>query len=111
MKPIRSLCLAVLAAALPLAASAQHDPGPGKPPVVDLKPPPGSATPQAEGHAGPDGPSKGGMSHKGMDANGDGMLSRDEFMRHHELMYDRMEKTPDGQVDMKKMHSRGGAHR
>lgn len=111
MNTVRSLCLAALAAALPFAVSAQHDPGPGKPPVVNLKPPPGSATPQAKGHAGPDGASKGGMSHKGMDANGDGMLSREEFMRHHELMYDRMEKTPDGQVDMKKMHSHRGAHR
>lgn len=111
MNTVRSLCAAVLAAALPFAVCAQHEPGQGKPPVVDLKPPPGSATPQAKGHAGPDGARKGGMSHEGMDANGDGMLSRDEFMRHHELMYDRMEKTPDGQVDMKKMHSHGGTHR
>ena len=30
-----------------------------------------------------------------MDTNGDGMLSKDEFMKGHEIMFDRM-KGPDG---------------
>jgi hypothetical protein len=108
MNTLRLLHLAALAAALPFAAHAQHDSAAGKPPVVDLKPPPGSATPQAKGHAGPDGATD---RHAGMDSNGDGLISREEFMRHHETMYDRMEKTPDGQVDMKRMHSPGASHR
>lgn len=39
---------------------------------------------------------------KGMDANGDGVLSKDEFMKAHEAMFDSM-KNKDGVVDMKNM--------
>ena len=40
---------------------------------------------------------------KMMDTNNDGMLSRDEFMKHHEAMYDKMKKNKDGMVDIKDM--------
>lgn len=43
------------------------------------------------------------MDMKMMDANNDGMLSRDEFMKHHEAMYEKMKKNKDGMVDMKEM--------
>ena len=43
------------------------------------------------------------MDMKMMDMNNDGMLSRDEFMKHHEAMYDKMKKNKDGMVDMKDM--------
>ena len=55
----------------------------------------------------------GGMAHhqkhaKAMDTNSDGMISRDEFLKHHGAMYDKMKKNPKGGVDMKDfgiMHS------
>lgn len=47
--------------------------------------------------------SKNGMDMKGIDANYDGMISKPEFMTHHEKMYDSMKKNKDGQVDMKDM--------
>ncbi len=40
---------------------------------------------------------------KKMDANGDGMISKDEFMKHHEAMWDKMKKNSAGSVDMKDM--------
>ena len=44
------------------------------------------------------------MGHmKTMDANGDGMLSKEEFVKTHEAMYDSMPKNKDGLVDMKTM--------
>ena len=48
--------------------------------------------------------------HKGMeamDANGDGMISKDEFMNFHQATWDAMPKNKDGMVvmkDMEKMH-------
>lgn len=47
----------------------------------------------------------GGM--KMMDTNGDGMISKDEFMKHHEMMWDKMKKNSAGSVaikDMEAMH-------
>ncbi len=44
-----------------------------------------------------------GMDMKMMDTNNDGMVSRDEFMKHHEAMYEKMKKNKDGMVDMKDM--------
>ena len=47
-----------------------------------------------------------GMNMKGLDANGDGMISKEEFMRFHEAMFDRM-KGKDGAIatnDMQAMH-------
>jgi hypothetical protein len=41
-----------------------------------------------------------------MDANGDGMLSKEEFMAAHEAMFDRM-KGPDGMISLKDMQMRG----
>lgn len=38
-----------------------------------------------------------------MDANGDQMVSKDEFMKSHEAMFDAMEKNKDGLVAMKDM--------
>lgn len=37
-----------------------------------------------------------------MDTNGDGMLSKDEFMKGHEVMFDRM-KGPNGMISLKDM--------
>ncbi len=106
MKTARLFFVAALAAALPFTAYTQHETGPAKPPVVNLKPPPDSATVRPEQDKAP-GPGHKGSMGAGMDANKDGKLSRDEFMRHHEEMYDRMKKGPDGQVDMKEMRSHG----
>lgn len=122
MKTPRYLCLAALVAALPWAVQAQHDPGPGKPPVVDLRPPPDSATPQAAGTPSPNdrpaaedsmdaGAASGGSASSSMDANGDGMLSREEFLRHQEGVYERMPKAADGQVDLRGAHSEGAGRR
>lgn len=41
---------------------------------------------------------------KDMDANSDGLISKEEFMKHHEKMFDAMPKNKDGLVDMKSMH-------
>ena len=43
-----------------------------------------------------------------MDSNGDGMISKDEFMKYHEKMFDSLKKNQDGMVDIKdmKMHKR-----
>lgn len=38
-----------------------------------------------------------------MDANGDGMVSKEEFVKSHETMFDAMPKNKDGLVDMKDM--------
>ena len=43
----------------------------------------------------------GGM--KMMDTNGDGMISKDEFIKHHEMMYDKMKKNSNGLVSVKDM--------
>jgi hypothetical protein len=55
-----------------------------------------------------------GMKHDGMhsgmaamDTNGDGMISKDEFMNFHQAQWDKMPKNKDGMVimkDMEKMH-------
>lgn len=39
-----------------------------------------------------------------MGANGDGMVSKEEFMKHHEAMFDKMKKDSSGRVSMKDMH-------
>ena len=40
---------------------------------------------------------------KTMDTNSDGMISRDEFMKHHEAMYDKMKKGSNGMVSVMDM--------
>ncbi|MEP7083509.1 MAG: hypothetical protein ABI854_02140 [Betaproteobacteria bacterium] len=40
---------------------------------------------------------------KAMDTNGDGMISKDEYMKHAEMMFEGMQKNKDGMVDMKHM--------
>lgn len=40
---------------------------------------------------------------KMMDTNHDGMVSKEEFMKHHEMMFDKMKKNKMGMVDMKDM--------
>lgn len=42
---------------------------------------------------------------KMMDSNADGMISKDEFMKHHEEMYDGMKKNSSGMVSMKDMQA------
>lgn len=41
-----------------------------------------------------------------MDTNGDGMLSKEEFMKGHEAMFDHM-KGPNGMISMKDMQMQG----
>jgi hypothetical protein len=43
------------------------------------------------------------MDMKKMDANGDGMISKSEFMKYHEAMWTKMKKNTKGMVDMKDM--------
>lgn len=62
------------------------------------------------------GPGSGGtmpmMKHmQAMDANRDGMVSRDEFLKAHQAMYDAMPKNTAGQVDLTAMMGMmGGMH-
>ncbi|NML86442.1 hypothetical protein [Polaromonas sp.] len=46
---------------------------------------------------------KDGMGMKMMDTNGDGMISKDEFIKHHEMMYDKVKKSSNGMVSVKDM--------
>lgn len=46
---------------------------------------------------------KGGMDMKMMDSNNDGMISKEEFMKHHESMYGKMKKDSNGMVSTKDM--------
>ena len=46
---------------------------------------------------------KGGMDMKMMDSDNDGMISKQEFMKHHESMYDKMKKSSNGMVSMQDM--------
>ena len=43
------------------------------------------------------------MDMKAMDTNGDGMISKKEFMKYHEAMYNKMKKGSNGMVSMKDM--------
>lgn len=43
------------------------------------------------------------MHMKAMDTNGDGMISKDEFMKGHEAMWDKMKKDGKGMVSLKEM--------
>ena len=56
-------------------------------------------------------PAKPGMSpmphRQAIDTNKDGMLSREEFMSHHEKMWNDMKKTSAGLVDLKSMPMMG----
>lgn len=45
---------------------------------------------------------------KSADSNGDGRLSRAEFTRHHEAMFERLPKGPDGQVSLEEVVRPGG---
>ena len=45
-----------------------------------------------------------GMDMKMMDTNKDGMISKEEFMKHHESMFDKMKKDSNDMVSMKDMH-------
>ncbi|MDB5933807.1 MAG: EF-hand domain pair family protein [Massilia sp.] len=45
------------------------------------------------------------MDMKSMDTNGDGMISKEEFMKFHETMFDTMKKNKSGMVDMKDMEA------
>lgn len=49
-----------------------------------------------------------GKGAKMMDANGDGMVSKEEFMKHHEAAFDKMKKNSSGTVDMKDMEPMTG---
>lgn len=44
------------------------------------------------------------MMMQGIDANGDGKITKEEFMRYHEAMFDKM-KNQEGVIDMKDMKS------
>lgn len=49
------------------------------------------------------------MDMKKMDANGDGMISKSEFMKYHEAMWSKMKKNKNGMVDMNDMGMMQGA--
>jgi hypothetical protein len=42
-----------------------------------------------------------GLDAKAMDTNSDGMISKDEFMKHHEAMFEKMKKGSNGMVSLK----------
>lgn len=42
---------------------------------------------------------------KDLDTNGDGMISKDEFIKHHEMMYEKMKKNSKGMVDVKEIEA------
>ena len=48
------------------------------------------------------------MDTKMMDANGDGMISKTEYMAYHESMWMKMKKNKDGMVMVKDMGMMGG---
>jgi len=48
---------------------------------------------------------KGGMDMKMLDTNNDAMISKEEFMKHHESMYDKMKKDSNGMVSLKDMQT------
>jgi EF hand len=50
------------------------------------------------------------MQMKNMDTDNDGTVSKEEFMKAHEAMWDKMKKNKDGLVDVKEMQMkhRGG---
>lgn len=45
------------------------------------------------------------MRMKGMDTNNDGMISRDEFMKYHESMWEKMKRNPAGMAMMSDVES------
>jgi hypothetical protein len=49
------------------------------------------------------GGSQSGMGMMKMDTNGDGVVSKDEYMKYHEAMFDHMKKNKEGMVSMKDM--------
>jgi len=49
------------------------------------------------------------MRMKGMDANNDGMVSKEEFMRYHESMWDKMKRNPAGMAMMADVESMYGS--
>jgi len=42
---------------------------------------------------------------KDLDTNSDGMISKEEFVKHHETMYDKLKKNSKGMVDIKDMEA------
>ena len=48
---------------------------------------------------------KGEHGMKMLDTNGDGMISKEEFVKHHEAMYDKLKKNSKGMVDIKDMEA------
>lgn len=68
-----------------------------------------TVSPPAEGTAMPKHAAmKDGKGVKMMDANSDGMVSKDEFMKHHEAVFDKMKKNSSGSVDMKDVDATTG---
>ena len=61
----------------------------------------------ASGSAFADHHIKGEQQHsmKELDTNGDGMISKEEFMKHHEMMYEKMKKNSKGMVDIKELEA------
>ena len=49
------------------------------------------------------------MDMTAMDTNGDGMISKDEFMKFHEVVWDKMKKDANGMVSVKDMQMHHGA--
>ncbi len=108
MKKLISIGMFAVLCGTALAASAQDTtPKDGTTPKAGMGAKDGM--PMKEGMAPKEGMGmKMGMNMKAMDVNGDGMISKEEFMKHHEAMFDAMKKGSNGMVslkDMEAMHS------
>jgi EF hand len=105
MKKLISIGLFAVLCGTAVAASAQDTTA-----KEGMTPKAGAATkdgmPMKEGMAPKEGMGKKmGTDMKAIDANGDGMISKDEFMKHHEAMFDKMKKGSNGMVSVKEMEA------
>ena len=105
MKELISIGLFAVLCGTAVAASAQDTtPKDGMTPKTGVAPKDGM--PMKDGMAPKDGTGmKMGMDMKAMDANGDGMISKEEFMKHHEALFDKMKKGSNGMVSLKDMEA------
>lgn len=96
MKKLLSTSLTAVLFATASASFAQNTP------KENTMPPMGAAQKEGMGMGTGTGMKMGmGMDAKAMDTNSDGMISKDEFMKHHEAMFEKMKKGSNGMVSLK----------